>query len=720
MTEPGPAEGERSTAGQPPWGAPFVPPPPAHPPAPVRRPWRERFRAWAGRRRALLLAGVGALVLALVAGVLTWVNSSAGAAPSAARRDLGPFEEAVEDLDKALGLRYRDTAIAGITRRDITVTASGSQFGATSSGIERHDRDVLRIGQKDFTRWKADPVAGQGPGAGTKKPGAWTVGFYGDSGILDEILDRRPSPSILAAQLSHALRELAGRPAPVPTAGQHALTVNGMPALGVDTSAGRLLVTRNKPHRVLRLEPYDLSETLGKWRDGKRPTEVPRVTTGPLADHGSEGMDLTPVVGDAVEVMYDTLLAYAEQLKDASDEGIDFTLDGSGGLNCGSGGCTAHQKFTGNVTAGAKGRITDGKVTAVMSATFTVGGQPAGRCTSGRGTFPLSGNSVSGTLTCTSPGAGAVYTSVAAKYRADALAQSRAGGGRTIRYSIPLRASTLIDARALAAVEVRQLVDRVRGERDAADCARPHSFPPGTQVLLADGTRRAIEAVRAGDRVAATDPETGRTVARPVTAAITTDDDEDFTRLTVATDRGRATLTATDNHPFWLTGAGRWADAGSVRPGDELLGATGASFRVVGVADDKGRRRTHDLTVSGLHTYYVLAGRTPVLVHNTSPCGPWTSYRKFDKDGHPVDGTRIPTDEALDAAQKWVGPGYSGPVQRSGRYVSKDGTRVARMGDSDITGQHGGGPHMNFERLAPNPKKPGKMVIVENRHIYLE
>ncbi|MCW2899680.1 MAG: Pretoxin domain, partial [Streptosporangiaceae bacterium] len=31
---------------------------------------------------------------------------------------------------------------------------------------------------------------------------------------------------------------------------------------------------------------------------------------------------------------------------------------------------------------------------------------------------------------------------------------------------------------------------------------------------------------------------------------------------------------------------------------------------------------TYDLTINGLHTYYVEAGTTPVLVHNSGPCGP--------------------------------------------------------------------------------------------------
>ncbi|MER6609172.1 polymorphic toxin-type HINT domain-containing protein [Streptomyces sp. NPDC000927] len=713
MTEPGPAEGQWRAAGQPPSGAPFVPPPPDHPPAPVRRSWRERFRALSGRRRVLLLAAVGALVLALVGGLLTWVDSSSSeSAPAVARRDLRPFEEAVDDLGGADGLRYRDTAIAGITERDITVTASGNQFGSTSSGIKRHDRDVLRIGRKDFTRWKVDPVPDADSASGTKAPGkkapgAWTVGFYGNSDILDEILDQRPSPSKLAAQLSHALQVLADAPRSDASTPRRTTTVNGTPALGIDTSAGRLLVTRNKPYRVLRLEPYDLSETIGKWRDGKRPTEVPRVTTGPLADGGSEGMDLTPIVGDAVKAMYDTLVAYADQLKDASDQGINFTLDGSGDLNCGSGGCTAHQKFTGKVTTGARSRVTDGKVTAVMSATFTIGGQSAGRCTSSRGTFPLSGNSVSGTLTCTNPGAGPVYTSVAAKYRADALAESRASGGRTVRYSIPLRASTLIDARALATVEVKQLVDRVRRERDGANCVKLHSFPPGTQVLLADGTTRSIEAVRVGDRVTATDPETGLTAARPVTDTITTEDDKDFTRLTVVTDRGRATLTATDNHPFWLTGARRWADAEDIRPGDELRSPTGASFRVAGVADEKGLRRTHDLTVGDLHTYYVLAGTTPVLVHNSGPgCG--SNWMSPDKLPHHYMRT---SDQGVRHAEDF---GVKGPYNKANgeAFIRAIGQFVKNPGTRRIQGTYRGrdavhyvddtGLHASFAANGPN------------------
>lgn len=77
------------------------------------------------------------------------------------------------------------------------------------------------------------------------------------------------------------------------------------------------------------------------------------------------------------------------------------------------------------------------------------------------------------------------------------------------------------------------------------------------------------------------------------------------------------------------------------------------------------------------------------------------------------------TDDALEAAQQWVGPGYTEPVAGSGRFVSSDGQRVVRMGTRDITGQHSGGPHMNFERLGPNPAKPGKPMVTDNHHVFL-
>ena len=83
-----------------------------------------------------------------------------------------------------------------------------------------------------------------------------------------------------------------------------------------------------------------------------------------------------------------------------------------------------------------------------------------------------------------------------------------------------------------------------------------------------------------------------------------------------------------------------------------------------------------------------------------------------------VDGTRLPVNSALDAASDFLGAGYR--EVSAGRFLSADGLRAVRMGVNDILGRHGKGPHMNFETLAPNPAKPGKNVVTNNMHIYLD
>ncbi|MFD3739672.1 hypothetical protein [Streptomyces sp. NPDC058629] len=446
---------------------------------------------------------VGLVAAALVAGLLSLTSSSSDSDETqAAGRDLQPFRAAVDDLADAPGLRYKDTSTLGITENDITVTADGSQFGTTSSGRSDSGRDVLRIGGKKFTRWQVDPAPRKDVAAGEKAPPSeWIVGLDDGSELMDEALARTIAPPKLAAVLDRALDGLEKSPAPVANdatasgaSGQRPLTVNGTPALGIDTSAGRLLVTKKKPHRVLRLETYDLRDGLADMKDqlenGETPTAPRTVTTGPLASGDGEGMDLTPILAGAADKMFDTLVAYADQLEDATDRGITFTLNNAGEMDCSPEGCTATQSFTGEVTSIARReRVTKGEVTAVMSATFTIDGKPAGECTSPQRTFPVRGNNVSGTLKCSNPGAGPLYASVAARVQAQAQADADRCGCK-VRLTYPLRANTLIDARALAKVEAKQLAERARRERRDGNCSRPKNLDSQLSIQLG-GVRNA-------------------------------------------------------------------------------------------------------------------------------------------------------------------------------------------------------------------------------------
>ncbi|WP_455771577.1 polymorphic toxin-type HINT domain-containing protein [Streptomyces misionensis] len=157
------------------------------------------------------------------------------------------------------------------------------------------------------------------------------------------------------------------------------------------------------------------------------------------------------------------------------------------------------------------------------------------------------------------------------------------------------------------------------GLKVAESCAR-HSFLPGTQVLMADGTTKAIEDVKTGDFIQAADPDTGKTVAKKAVATITTEDDKDFTTLVISSKSGESKITATDTHPFWVPELRKWVKAGDLKSGQYLRTSAGTHVQIAAVSHYSKRQRTYDLTIEDVHTYYVLAGATPVLVHNSGGC----------------------------------------------------------------------------------------------------
>ncbi|GLH96534.1 polymorphic toxin-type HINT domain-containing protein [Phytohabitans aurantiacus] len=156
-----------------------------------------------------------------------------------------------------------------------------------------------------------------------------------------------------------------------------------------------------------------------------------------------------------------------------------------------------------------------------------------------------------------------------------------------------------------------------RGDGPSGGCSR-NSFLPATQVLLASGGRSRIDRLKVGDKVVATDPATGRTEAKPITATIVGDGEKKLVTVTVATKQGPHDIVATDGHPFWAVNLGEWVDAKDLRAGDLLRTSAGTYVQVTAVRHWAARTRVHNLTVADIHTYHVLAGDTPVLVHNTT------------------------------------------------------------------------------------------------------
>jgi pretoxin HINT domain-containing protein len=232
---------------------------------------------------------------------------------------------------------------------------------------------------------------------------------------------------------------------------------------------------------------------------------------------------------------------------------------------------------------------------------------------------------------------------------------------------------------------VTELVDGVRewkGASKALDAAKTaekdcNSFAPGTPVLLADGSSKPIEKVELGDLVVATDPETGKTAAKVVTRLIAGEGNKNLVQVTVDTDgpHGHHTgaVVATAHHPFWVPRLHRWVDATDLQAGQWLQTSAGTWVQVTAVNRWTEHARVHNLTVDDLHTYYVLADRTPILVHNdgSAPDPDMRLYR-FGRGPETVEG--LSADAARAAAND---PPFPHGVSTSSRLPS----RMAASGD---------------------------------------
>lgn len=168
------------------------------------------------------------------------------------------------------------------------------------------------------------------------------------------------------------------------------------------------------------------------------------------------------------------------------------------------------------------------------------------------------------------------------------------------------------EASNVASGRLGGLVGRMRG------C---NSFAPNAAVAMANGTSKPIEDVQVGDLVLATDPTTGESGPRAVTDLIVGEGEKRLVEVTVDVDGAAGertgTVTATDGHPFWVVDLDRWVDAEELRPGNLLRTAAGTYVQVTAIEQRTAPdQRVHNLTVDDLHTYYVIAGDTSVLVHN--------------------------------------------------------------------------------------------------------
>jgi hypothetical protein len=147
--------------------------------------------------------------------------------------------------------------------------------------------------------------------------------------------------------------------------------------------------------------------------------------------------------------------------------------------------------------------------------------------------------------------------------------------------------------------------------------------PPDTNVVLAKGTTVPISSVKIGEKVKAVDTATGATVTRAVTA-VWIHQDTDLMDVTVTNSTGAAsTIHATQHHPFWDLTTHTWVDADNLQPGDQLRTDNGTTTTFTSAVIVPGAADMWDLTIEGVHDFYITSGDSGILVHNmTCPTNP--------------------------------------------------------------------------------------------------
>ena len=237
------------------------------------------------------------------------------------------------------------------------------------------------------------------------------------------------------------------------------------------------------------------------------------------------------------------------------------------------------------------------------------------------------------------------------------------------------------------------------------------SFSGDTKVLLADGNSKPLDKIKIGDKVANALPGADlhtKNRAHVVTAVHVTRTDRDYTNLVLSVAGGTSTITGTSHHLYWDVTTRAWTRADHLHVGDRLQTTGHGRALVAALHSYTASMVTYNLTVDRVHTYYVQAGITPILVHNSGPgCGAlWIDPNKI-----PHHYMRM-SDEGVMHAEDF---GISGPYNKAtrqafmravGRFVNSPDTEVVEgtfRGQSAIHYVNPStGLHASFASTGPN------------------
>ena len=161
--------------------------------------------------------------------------------------------------------------------------------------------------------------------------------------------------------------------------------------------------------------------------------------------------------------------------------------------------------------------------------------------------------------------------------------------------------------------------------------AANHCFVAGTPILMEDGYK-AIETVKAGDKVYAANEETGEVSVKEVVRTFVNETNE-LVHLQI----GDNELITTRGHPFFIYGKG-FEYAGNLRAGDILVNVNGEKVVLELVQHEilEAPVKVYNFEVEDWHTYF--AGENEIWVHNMCEVDPHAG-KISNKPGPKPQGT---------------------------------------------------------------------------------
>ncbi|MBQ6251429.1 polymorphic toxin-type HINT domain-containing protein [Ruminococcus sp.] len=214
-------------------------------------------------------------------------------------------------------------------------------------------------------------------------------------------------------------------------------------------------------------------------------------------------------------------------------------------------------------------------------------------------------------------------------------------------------------------------------------------FVAGTMIATVSGLV-AIENIRVGDRVMATDPETGETAAKTVLETYIREA-ETLIHIRV----GGEELITTETHPFYVKGRG-FVDAEELRAGDELLDINGRVIVIESIEIEKTEpTKVYNFKVEDFHTYHV--GENGILVHNAD----YPAH--MNPDGSLKPNTEYTTGE-YDYTYKTNADGYIESVHADELHMKNHEGRLHHNSNTPgkISGDHAG--HLIADQFGGSPQ----------------